>query len=77
MLDLTSISFRDNLESDLKIEKEWRESTRGELQREKDRNVELQQDSRKLKTMQSVSCSVTGPWMSLVPHLVTFLVPLL
>lgn len=39
----------------MKIEKEWRESTQGELQREKDRNVGLQQDSRKLKTVQNVS----------------------
>ena len=46
------------MESDLKVEKEWRESTQGELQREKDRNVELQQDSRKLKALQSVSESV-------------------
>ena len=46
------------MESDLKVEKEWRESTQGELQREKDRNVELQQDSRKLKALQSVSGSV-------------------
>ncbi len=46
------------MESDLKIEKEWRESTQGEVQREKDRNVELQQDSRKLKALQSVSGSL-------------------
>ena len=41
------------------MEKEWRESLQKELQKEKDRNVELQHDSRKLKTLEEVCVYVS------------------